>query len=58
MTDREQYRTRSAYYLFTRNDLKAIEELTTLLKTQPDDLVAEACNRIAAFAAAKQGKAA
>jgi Flp pilus assembly protein TadD len=37
MTEREQYRTRSAYYLFTRNDQKAIEELSTLLKQYPAD---------------------
>jgi serine/threonine protein kinase/tetratricopeptide (TPR) repeat protein len=37
MTEREQYRTRAGYYLFTRNDQKAIDELTALLKQYPAD---------------------
>jgi len=37
MTEREQYRTRGAYYLFTRNDQKAIDELTALIKQYPAD---------------------
>jgi len=31
MTDREKYRTRSGYYLVTRNQAKAIEELSALV---------------------------
>ena len=37
MTEREQYRTRGAYYLFTRNDQKALEEFTALTKQFPAD---------------------
>jgi len=37
MTDREKYRTRSGYYLFTRNQAKAIDELTGLLQQFPAD---------------------
>ena len=37
MTEREQYRTRSAYYLFTGNNQKAVEELTALTKQFPAD---------------------
>ena len=37
MTERERFRTRSAYYLFTRNVDKAIEELSALVKAYPAD---------------------
>jgi serine/threonine protein kinase/tetratricopeptide (TPR) repeat protein len=37
MTDREKYRTRSGYYLLTRNTDKAREELQALLKQFPTD---------------------
>ncbi len=37
MTPREQYRTRGAYYLFTRNDSKALEEFTQLTTQFPAD---------------------
>jgi len=37
MTPREQYRTRGAYYLFTRNDSKALEEFTELTNKFPAD---------------------
>jgi tetratricopeptide (TPR) repeat protein len=37
MTPREQYRTRGAYYLFARNDPKALEEFTALTKQFPAD---------------------
>jgi tetratricopeptide (TPR) repeat protein len=37
MTDREKYRTRGAYYLFTRNSTKAIEELQALVDKYPAD---------------------
>ena len=40
MTEREKYRTRSGYYLFTRNTDKAREELTALLKQYPTDSAA------------------
>ncbi len=38
MTDREKYRTRSAYYLFRHDNTHAIEELTQLLKQYPVDI--------------------
>jgi eukaryotic-like serine/threonine-protein kinase len=37
MTDREKYRTRTGYYLLMRNQPKAIEELTALVKLYPAD---------------------
>ncbi len=37
MTEREQYRTRGAYYLFMRNDQKALDEFTNLTKQFPSD---------------------
>jgi serine/threonine protein kinase/tetratricopeptide (TPR) repeat protein len=37
MSDREKYRTRSAYYLATRNIDKAIEELAELVRRYPAD---------------------
>jgi tetratricopeptide (TPR) repeat protein len=37
MTDREKYRTRSGYYLLMRNQPKAMEELTALVKQYPSD---------------------
>ena len=40
MTDREKYRTRSGYYLLTRNTEKAREELQALLKQFPTDSAA------------------
>jgi len=38
MTDREKYRTRASYYLFTRNNARAIDELTQLVKQYPVDM--------------------
>ncbi len=38
MTDREKYRTRSGYYLMTRNNARAIEELNQLVKQYPADM--------------------
>jgi tetratricopeptide (TPR) repeat protein/predicted Ser/Thr protein kinase len=38
MTDREKYRTRSTYYLLTRNHAQAIEQLTQLVKQYPADM--------------------
>jgi tetratricopeptide (TPR) repeat protein/tRNA A-37 threonylcarbamoyl transferase component Bud32 len=37
MTDREKFRTRGQYYLFSRNAPKAIEELTALVDRYPSD---------------------
>src|SRR5207245_397154 len=37
MTDREKYRTRATYYVVTRNNPKAIEELNQLVKQYPAD---------------------
>ena len=37
MSDREKFRTRSAYYLISRNPQKAIEELNELVKRYPSD---------------------
>jgi eukaryotic-like serine/threonine-protein kinase len=39
MTDREKYRTRGGYYLFVRNQPKAIEELSALVSQYPSDNV-------------------
>jgi tetratricopeptide (TPR) repeat protein len=38
MTEREKYRTRSGYYLLTRNNARAIEELNQLVKQYPADM--------------------
>ena len=37
MTEREKYRTRGQYYLFSRNAPKAIEEFTALVNKYPSD---------------------
>lgn len=37
MSDRERYKTRGIYYLVTRNDQHAIEELNALIKQYPTD---------------------
>jgi len=37
MTERERFRTRSSYFLFTRNPVRAIDELTTLIEKYPAD---------------------
>jgi predicted Zn-dependent protease len=37
MSEREKYRTRGGYYLFTRNDAKAVEEFSALLRHYPAD---------------------
>jgi tetratricopeptide (TPR) repeat protein/predicted Ser/Thr protein kinase len=49
MTDREKYRTRSGYYLLMRNQPKAIEELTTLVKQFPSDTAGHANLALAYF---------
>lgn len=38
MTEREKFRTRGQYYLFSRNPTKAIEELTALVEKYPSDV--------------------
>jgi tetratricopeptide (TPR) repeat protein len=38
MTEREKYRTRGTYYLVMRNNPRAIEELTQLVKEYPSDM--------------------
>ena len=38
MTEREKYRTRGQYYLFSRNAPKAIEEFTALVEKYPSDV--------------------
>jgi eukaryotic-like serine/threonine-protein kinase len=37
MSDREKYKTRGLYFLLTRNDQKAVEELNSLVKQYPSD---------------------
>jgi len=49
MTDREKYRTRSSYYLFMRNQSKAIDELTALVKQYPADTAGHANLALAYF---------
>jgi len=49
MTDREKYRTRSGYYLLMRNQPKAIEELTALVKQFPSDTAGHANLALAYF---------
>jgi tetratricopeptide (TPR) repeat protein/predicted Ser/Thr protein kinase len=39
MTDREKYRTRGSYYVFMRNRVKAIEELSALVSQYPADSI-------------------
>ncbi len=49
MTDREKYRTRGGYYLLVRNQPKAIEELTELVKQYPSDTAGHANLALAYF---------
>src|SRR5437660_33395 len=49
MTDREKYRTRSGYYLLMRNQAKAVEELTALVKQYPSDTAGHANLALAYF---------
>jgi len=49
MTDREKYRTRSGYYLFMRNQPKAMEELTALVSQYPADTAGHANLALAYF---------
>jgi len=39
MTDREKFRTRGQYYLFSRNAPQAIQEFTSLVEKYPSDVV-------------------
>src|SRR5262249_15920306 len=53
MTEREQYRTRAAYYLLIGNYPKAIEELTTLTTRYPADDAGRSNLVLASFLARK-----
>jgi eukaryotic-like serine/threonine-protein kinase len=57
MTDREKYRTRSGYYLITRNQGKAIEELSALVGQYPADTAGHANLALAYFYARDMNKA-
>jgi tetratricopeptide (TPR) repeat protein/predicted Ser/Thr protein kinase len=49
MTDREKYRTRGGYYLLVRNNAKAIEEYTALVREFPADTAGHANLALAYF---------
>ena len=49
MTDREKYRTRSGYYLFMRDQPKAMEELSALVSQYPADTAGHANLALAYF---------
>ncbi len=57
MTDREKYRTRSGYYLLTRNQAKAIEELNALVSQFPADSSGHANLALAYFYARNMNRA-
>ncbi len=57
MTEREKYRTRSGYYLLTRNQPKAIEELTALVNQYPADLAGRGNLALAYFYARNMNEA-
>jgi eukaryotic-like serine/threonine-protein kinase len=57
MTDREKYRTRGGYYLLMRNDVKAFEEFTALVKEYPADTAGHANLAFAYFYQRNMGKA-
>ena len=57
MTDREKYRTRSGYYLVTRNQAKAIEELSSLVSQYPADTAGHANLALAYFYSRDMNKA-
>ena len=57
MTDREKYRTRSGYYLATRNQAKAIEELSALVNQFPADTAGHANLALAYFYSRDMNKA-
>jgi len=57
MSDREKYRTRSGYYLMTRNNARAIEELTLLVNQYPVDMAGLNNLPIAYFYSRDMGRA-
>jgi eukaryotic-like serine/threonine-protein kinase len=57
MTDREKYRTRSGYYLFMRNQPKAMEELSALVSQYPADTAGHANLALAYFYSRNMNKA-
>ena len=57
MTDREKYRTRSGYYLFMRDQAKAMEELTVLVSQFPADTAGHANLALAYFYSRDMNKA-
>lgn len=57
MTDREKYRTRSGYYLFMRNQPKAMEELSALVSQYPADTAGHANLALAYFYSRDMNKA-
>ncbi len=57
MTDREKYRTRSGYYLFMRDQPKAIKELTALVGQYPADTAGHADLALAYFHSRDMDKA-
>ncbi len=57
MTEREKYRTRGGYYLLIRDQQKAIEEYTSLVKQFPADAVAYSNLALAYFYSRNMAKA-
>jgi eukaryotic-like serine/threonine-protein kinase len=57
MTDREKYRTRGGYYLLMKNDSKALEEFTALVKDYPADTAGYANLALAYFIQRNMDKA-
>ncbi|MGB7283935.1 MAG: protein kinase [Candidatus Acidiferrum sp.] len=57
MTDREKYRTRSGYYLFMRDQPKAMEELTALVSQYAADTAGHANLALAYFYSRNMSKA-
>jgi tetratricopeptide (TPR) repeat protein/predicted Ser/Thr protein kinase len=57
MTDREKYRTRSGYYLFMRDQAKAMEELAVLVSQFPADTAGHANLALAYFYSRDMNKA-
>ena len=49
MSDREKYRIRGGYYLFSRNPSKALEEFTQLVQRYPSDTAGVANEALAYF---------
>ena len=57
MTDREKYRTRSGYYLFMRDQPKAMEEYTALVSQYPADTAGHSNLALAYFYGRNMAKA-